>query len=181
MSRWLGCWVPTAQHGTSWMREAIDSGVDYTAHSCQQRRATRRTLLVCLPEDRSVPPMPVSVRALLDAVADADATVRWEAAKALIALGDKRAVPPLIALAQGTGASGQRAAAVYVLGWLHDTRAIAPLVQVLRNSQSGRCTAAQPCRRGTGVPRHSPRSARAHRRSGRPIARCASVVRLCVG
>ena len=85
----------------------------------------------------SLPSLPVTIRALLDAVADADAPVRWEATKALIALGDTRVVPPLIALTQGTGASDQRTAAVYVLGWLRDTRALAPLVQVLRNSQEG--------------------------------------------
>ena len=84
-----------------------------------------------------MPPLPVRVRALLNALADADATVRWEAAKALSALGDTRAVPPLIALAQGTGASDQRTAAVYVLGWLRDTRALAPLVQVLRSNREG--------------------------------------------
>jgi HEAT repeat protein len=82
-----------------------------------------------------MPPLPVSIRALLDALADADATVHWEAAKALSALRDTRVVPPLIALAQGGGASGQRAAAVYALGWLRDSRALAPLVQVLRDSR----------------------------------------------
>jgi HEAT repeat protein len=82
-----------------------------------------------------MPSMPVSIAALLDAVADADAVVRWEAAKALTALGDKRAVPPLIALMQGTGESGQRTAAAYVLGWLYDARAVVPLVHVLRNTQ----------------------------------------------
>jgi HEAT repeat protein len=77
--------------------------------------------------------LPVNISALLAALADADETVRWEAAKALIALGDKRVVPPLIALAQGAGASEQRAAAVYALGFLYDARALAPLVQVLRD------------------------------------------------
>jgi HEAT repeat protein len=80
-------------------------------------------------------PLPVSIRALLDALADADATVRWEAAKTLSALGDKRSVPPLLAIAQGTGASQQRAAAVYALGWLRDSRALTPLAQVLRSYQ----------------------------------------------
>jgi HEAT repeat protein len=82
-----------------------------------------------------MPPLPVGIRALLAALADADATVRWEAVKALIALGDKRIVPPLIVLAQGAGASEQRAAAVYALGFLYDSRALAPLLQVLRDSQ----------------------------------------------
>jgi HEAT repeat protein len=82
-----------------------------------------------------MPPLPLSIRALLDALADADATVRWEAAKSLIALGDERAVPALIALAQGTGESDQRAAAVYALGFLNDSRALAPLLQVLRSSK----------------------------------------------
>lgn len=80
-----------------------------------------------------MPPLPGSISAFLDALADADATVRWEAAKALIALGDKRVVPALIALAQGAGASDQRAAAVYALGWLYDSRALAPLLRMLRS------------------------------------------------
>ena len=82
-----------------------------------------------------MPPLPASIRALLNALADADATVRWEAAKTLSALGDKRVVPPLLALAQGAGETEQRAAAVYALGWLRDSRALAPLVQVLRDSR----------------------------------------------
>jgi HEAT repeat protein len=80
-------------------------------------------------------PLPIRIRVLLDALADADATVRWEAAKALIALGDTRAVPLLIAIAQQPGESDQRTAAVYVLGLLGDPRALGPLVQVLRNSR----------------------------------------------
>lgn len=69
--------------------------------------------------------------ALLAAIQSPDPVLRWEAAKALETLNSKRSVTVLLELLQGAEQPETRQAAAYVLGFLHDPRAVKTLIAVL--------------------------------------------------
>jgi HEAT repeat protein len=66
-----------------------------------------------------------------------------EAANALVGIGSKRAVLPLIKLLEEGSSSDTRRAAAYALGFLADPRAIDPLVSTLQNRSEHRLVRAQ--------------------------------------
>lgn len=72
-----------------------------------------------------------AARALSIALDDDDLGVRWEAAKSLSMLGNKRYLRKVITVALKSKDIESRKAAVYALGWYGDERAIEPLVNIL--------------------------------------------------
>jgi HEAT repeat protein len=75
-----------------------------------------------------------NVKGLIKALGDVEPEIRLAAVRALGALGDARAVEPLVAILEGGGDSLLRQAAAEALGALGDARAVEPLTAALRDA-----------------------------------------------
>ena len=89
-------------------------------------RVSACLLASLLNEKRAVGP-------LLSAISDEHSALTWAAAKALIGLGSRRAVTPLLKKLGSDSNAVRRSAYAYVLGSLKDRRAVQPLIDIFRS------------------------------------------------
>ncbi len=133
-------------------RLAALPGLDQAGRNELARHGVRSPeVLLALVQDRAAP-TPVrstacwvagmlrdrrAVDALLTAFQDPAPELVRVAAHALVLLGNRRAVPPLIVALGESADPHRREAAAYALGHLNDKRALAPLLDALITSEQG--------------------------------------------